>query len=258
MKAGRFLGMALGIVGGLQAQTPSLNISPDTQRIERDSIAVMRIRVSSLPACHAYEVQVTYDAQIARCRSVRELQFFPVQTFFSALNDSINGRITIDEALLGPGGQNGTGDLAELKFVGLRDGSTTMSFSNADFRDGANQTIAVTTSGGTIQVGRSTVVKEREHTVPDVTVVGSCYPNPFNPSTTIRYNRAGAGYAKVQVYTLNGREVLSQFEEHQDQGEHRFVWHGRDHGGRRLASGVYFVFIETARSTAMTRVLLVR
>jgi hypothetical protein len=258
MKGEWLLGIALGIVGGLQAQTPSLNISPDAQRIERDSIAVVRLSVSSLPTCHAYEVQVTYDSQIARCRSVRELQFFPSQAFFSVLNDSMNGAVTVDEAQLGPGGRNGTGDLVEMKFVGLRDGSTALSFSNADFRDSANHPIVVVSTGGTLQVGRSTAVKKKGHLVPEATVVGSCYPNPFNPSTKIRYTRTDAGYVRVHVYTLNGMEVLSQFEEHQNQGEHTFVWHGRDHKGRRLASGAYFVIIETARSVAMTRVLLVR
>lgn len=258
MKRVRLLGVALGIVGALHAQTPSLNISPDTQRVDRDSIAVVRFRVCDLPTCHAYEVRVTYDSQIARCRSVQELQFFPLQSFFSALNDSMNGRITVDEALLGPGGRNGTGDLVELKFVGVRDGSTALSFSNVDFRDDANQPIVVATTGGAILVGRSTGVKERRRPVPNVTVVGSCYPNPFNPSTTIRYTRSDAGYAKVRIHSLTGEEVLSQFEEYQNQGEQTFVWHGSDNVGRRLASGAYFVLIETARDAAMTRVLLVK
>jgi len=229
----------------------------ETQRIDKDSIAVVRISVSNLPTCHAYDVQLTYDQEIVRCKSVRELQFFPGQTFFSALNDSTNGRVNVDEALLGTGGQSGSGDIAELKFVSRQNGSTALSFSNADFRDLANQPIVVTRKEGSIQVGRSTGVKEVHKLPLSGIVVRSCYPNPFNPSTTILYNRGDAGYARVRIFSLLGEEVFCQFQQYQDQGEQTFVWHGRDQEGQSLATGIYLVQIETANNAATTKVLLV-
>jgi hypothetical protein len=258
MKSGKFLCIAIIVVESLHAQPPSVNINPITQRVEKDSVAVVRISVNSLPICHAYDVQVTYGPLIVRCRSVRTLHFIRGQTFFSALNDSTNGKLTVDEALLGQGGQSGTGDLVELRFVGLLGGNAALSFSNADFRDPANQAIAVTSNGGNIQVGLPTAVRKGQQPVWKGIVMKGCHPNPFNPSTTIRYTRSDAGRATVRIYTLLGREVFSQSEEHQDQGEQTFVWHGRDREGRGVASGVYFVRVETVSSAAMTRVLLVR
>ena len=43
--------------------------------------------------------------------------------------------------------------------------------------------------------------------VPNVTELVGAYPNPFNPSTTIRFSLAHASHAKLVVYDVAGREV---------------------------------------------------
>jgi hypothetical protein len=137
----------------IQAQTPSVVITPSSQQFQRDSTGFVRVRVNAIQHLHSYNVQMSYDPLVVRCRSVRKLDFFGGLTFFASLIDSVNGRATINEAVLGPGGQSGSGDLAELQFFGLANGTTSLNLVVADFRDTINQSISVTTQGAEIQIG---------------------------------------------------------------------------------------------------------
>ena len=87
--------------------------------------------------------------------------------------------------------------------------------------------------------------------VPEEFVVGTeagilhpCYPNPFNPSTTIAYEMRVGGNARLDVFGTDGRRVASLVEGFVPAGSHQVVWQGRDDSGRMVPSGVYFYRLE--------------
>ncbi|MFH1845145.1 MAG: FlgD immunoglobulin-like domain containing protein [bacterium] len=84
-----------------------------------------------------------------------------------------------------------------------------------------------------------------------------CAPNPFNPSTTIRYWLPGLSRVTLTVHDLQGRTVARLAENAvQTPGRHEAVWDGRDRSGRRVASGLYFARLVTGDDTVLTRKLL--
>ena len=71
------------------------------------------------------------------------------------------------------------------------------------------------------------------------------YPNPFNPSTTIRYAIELPGLVKISVFDVAGRDVRTLVSRHhQSTGTHTVTWDGTDDSGRAAASGVYIVRLE--------------
>ncbi|MDD4310009.1 MAG: FG-GAP-like repeat-containing protein, partial [Candidatus Cloacimonetes bacterium] len=68
-------------------------------------------------------------------------------------------------------------------------------------------------------------------------------PNPFNPSTTIRFSVKNAGTASLQIYNLKGQIVRSW--EGYTPGEHSVIWNGCDNKGMKVSSGVYFYRLKT-------------
>jgi len=64
-------------------------------------------------------------------------------------------------------------------------------------------------------------------------------PNPFNPSTVIRFQLAGETSVTMAVYDLRGREVRVLVQGTLGPGWHEAIWDGRDDQGHRAASGVY-------------------
>ena len=67
------------------------------------------------------------------------------------------------------------------------------------------------------------------------------YPNPFNPSTKLRYALAEAGEVEVRIYNVIGRLILSSAENKFGLGEYIWRWDGRDQNGQTVSTGVYFV-----------------
>jgi len=66
-------------------------------------------------------------------------------------------------------------------------------------------------------------------------------PNPFNPTTSIRYDvPASGGVVTLHIYDVSGRLVRTLLDGPQTAGQKTVSWNGRDNRGRGVASGVYF------------------
>lgn len=84
-------------------------------------------------------------------------------------------------------------------------------------------------------------------------------PNPFESSTTIRYDIPQADRVKLAVYDVNGRSIRSLVDlSVQEAGRHAAHWDGRDDSGRQMAPGIYFYRLETSRYSATQRVTLLK
>lgn len=86
----------------------------------------------------------------------------------------------------------------------------------------------------------------------------SSHPNPFNPSTTIRYRLVSDGRVRVAVYDIRGALVRMLQEGSCPAGEYAVSWDGRAHSGRRVASGAYFCRLETEHVVRVCKLVLVR
>jgi len=68
------------------------------------------------------------------------------------------------------------------------------------------------------------------------------FPNPFNPSTTIRYGLPVAARVSLIIYNVLGEKVATlEANAEKQAGYHVVVWDGRSNAGILVASGVYFV-----------------
>lgn len=68
-----------------------------------------------------------------------------------------------------------------------------------------------------------------------------CYPNPFNPSTTIMYSLPRAGHLTLCVYNVRGQLVKTLIDGERPAGANQVaIWDGTDNLGSSAASGVYF------------------
>jgi subtilisin family serine protease len=81
-------------------------------------------------------------------------------------------------------------------------------------------------------------------------------PNPFNPTTHIRYSLAEQGHVTVSLHTPLGRHLRTLVDEVQPAGVHAVVWDGRDRLGRQVASGVYLYTVTTGEVMSVGKMLL--
>jgi hypothetical protein len=78
-------------------------------------------------------------------------------------------------------------------------------------------------------------------------------PNPFNPTTTIRFDvPEGGANTTLAIYDVGGRHVRTLVDKHMAAGTYYKDWDGSDANGNAVASGVYFYRL-TAGNHALTR-----
>ncbi len=76
--------------------------------------------------------------------------------------------------------------------------------------------------------------------------LGEMYPNPFNPTTHVRYNVPSDAYVTVTVFSILGEEVARLVDDELHAGEYEVEWNGTSRGGVTVGSGVYFVRMHAA------------
>lgn len=79
------------------------------------------------------------------------------------------------------------------------------------------------------------------------------YPNPFNPSTTIRYELKVEGNVSLKVYDILGREVSTLVNERQGAGGHSVVF-----DAKKFASGVYFYTLRSGGFVKTEKMILLK
>lgn len=71
------------------------------------------------------------------------------------------------------------------------------------------------------------------------------HPNPFNPSTNIRFTLERTSRTTVDVYDTRGRRVRRLMDQDLAAGQHDASWNGRDDHGRSLPSGTYLALVRS-------------
>jgi len=90
-------------------------------------------------------------------------------------------------------------------------------------------------------------------------VLHNCYPNPFNPITTISFELTQREVVNLQIFDTSGRlvRVLAN-NEVRDPGYFEFVWHGENDQGHRMPSGVYFYQMAAGTKNVTKRMVLLK
>lgn len=84
------------------------------------------------------------------------------------------------------------------------------------------------------------------------------YPNPFNPSTTIRYELASRANVELRVYDVSGALVRTLVNESKAAGSYSLEWNGRDDRGTAVSSGVYFYRLNAGSFSDVRKMTLVK
>jgi hypothetical protein len=94
--------------------------------------------------------------------------------------------------------------------------------------------------------------------IPDNFALHNNYPNPFNPSTRIRYDIPEDGIVSLTIYDLAGRKVRELVNKSQNAGYHLAVWDGTNDFGQSLSTGVYIYQIRSGSFVQSKKMLFMK
>jgi sugar lactone lactonase YvrE len=102
------------------------------------------------------------------------------------------------------------------------------------------------------------VLGDRTDALPQGFRLEQNHPNPFNSSTTIRFELPSSTEIDLAVFNLAGQKVVTLAQGHREAGTYSLKWDGRDDDERELASGVYLYRLEADERVETRKLLLLR
>ena len=93
-------------------------------------------------------------------------------------------------------------------------------------------------------MGALSTVDDNSITVDRFELKGN-YPNPFNPTTKIRFTNDRSSNVKVTVYALTGEKVATIMNKPVNAGAYDVSWNGRNTNGKIVPTGMYLYDIES-------------
>ncbi|MCE5272236.1 T9SS type A sorting domain-containing protein, partial [bacterium] len=85
-------------------------------------------------------------------------------------------------------------------------------------------------------------------------------PNPFNPSTSIKFEvpEGATEHVSLSVFDVRGRKVATLIDGQVDPGIHVVFWEGTDQAGRKLPSGVYFYRLNAGNFERVRKMVMLK
>lgn len=106
--------------------------------------------------------------------------------------------------------------------------------------------------------GIITGIERHEEAIPTGFALSPGFPNPFNPSTTLRFEIAQPSHVSITIYNAVGQQVATLVNNRVSAGVYTATWDARDADGRILPSGVYIARMEAGNFTQSQKLLLLK
>ena len=103
-----------------------------------------------------------------------------------------------------------------------------------------------------------TLSNEIDNLVPEKTTLYQNFPNPFNPTTTIRYDLSQASFVTVTVYDMLGNVVRNLVSDQQGPGYRSVNWNATNNLGQSLSAGVYLYKIQIENFVQTKKMILLK
>ena len=88
---------------------------------------------------------------------------------------------------------------------------------------------------------------------PEPLSIGSVAPNPFNPSTEIKFAVNRDNLVQLNVYNIRGEKVRTLVQDNLPMNEYTFVWDGKTDNGQTVSSGHYFARLRIGAEVTQVR-----
>ena len=94
--------------------------------------------------------------------------------------------------------------------------------------------------------------------LPDNYTLHQNFPNPFNPTTTLRYDLPEDAMTTITVYDMMGRLVQTLVSGNKSAGYHSLKWDATNRYGSPVSAGVYIYSIQAGNHRDIKKMILLK
>ncbi len=177
-----------------------------------------------------------------------------------------------DDVPMAPAGDNGILAPPSNQWVYLTGGadkqqitiSRTYNFSlkcivtDSDGDQATSNILSVHVSGGALAKQTAEQAPVMAVPIPKKLELSGNFPNPFNPTTAIKFGLPEDGYVQINIYSIDGQKVRTLVNRQVSKGYHQVVWDGRNESGQPVSGGLYFYELKTENKRILKKMLLVK
>jgi hypothetical protein len=91
-----------------------------------------------------------------------------------------------------------------------------------------------------------------------VTSLGQAYPNPMNPTATIKFSIGTSGKVSLRIFDVSGRVIRTLVDDVRDANEYSVTWDGKSDRGDRVASGVFFYQLDAPGFRSAKKIVILQ
>lgn len=165
----------------------------------------------------------------------------------------INQALQINETIINSGVQIGT----QVSYYFIDDDDLFPNHSYYYWLESVS-TFGMITYHGPIMVN-TTIDSDNTEPLPSlITELYNAFPNPFNPSTVLRYGLANPTTVNIEIFNARGQMVKRYRREHLSSGIYSLVWDGTDQNRMPLGSGLYLVRMKADNYISTKRITLIK
>ena len=88
--------------------------------------------------------------------------------------------------------------------------------------------------------------------------LNNCYPNPFNPITTLRYDLPENAMVSITIYDMMGRSIRSLVNSKQTAGYRSIQWDATNNLGEPVSAGMYIYMIQAGEYRKTKKMVLLK
>ena len=101
--------------------------------------------------------------------------------------------------------------------------------------------------------GVTSIGEERINRIPSEYFLSNNFPNPFNPSTTIRYSIPQSTNVTIKVFDILGNEIETLVNKEKPTGTYELTWYAEN-----LPSGIYFYQLKSDNYLETKKMILLK
>ena len=84
------------------------------------------------------------------------------------------------------------------------------------------------------------------------------FPNPFNPTTEIKYELPNKSLVNITIYDVVGRKIKSLVNQEQISGSYSLQWDATNSVGESIPAGMYIYTIQAGKYTSTKKMVLLK
>ncbi len=117
-----------------------------------------------------------------------------------------------------------------------------------------------TTSAGIVRITDLITTTEIDQNIasPENFKLHQNFPNPFNPSTNIRFELSSSTKVQLNIYNIDGQLVKQLSNREFNAGSHQIHWDGTNLQGNQVVSGIYFYRLNTAMISETRKMMFIQ